>query len=61
MEWRNGGITEYAEYSKIRNIWNILKHGKYEIFGNTIYTESFKMRNERKVFKKSQDSLVWVG
>ena len=51
MEWRNGGITEYAEYSKIRNIWNILKHGKYEIFGNTEYAEHSKTRNIRNLLK----------
>ena len=31
MEWWNG-IAEYTEYSKMRNIWNILKHGVYRIF-----------------------------
>ena len=37
--WRNGGMmerwngmAEHTEYSKIRNIWNIPKHGIYGIF-----------------------------
>ena len=27
-----GGMVEYTEYCKIRNIWNTLKHGIYRIF-----------------------------
>ena len=29
---RRNGMAEYTEYSKIRNIWNTLKHGIYGIF-----------------------------
>ena len=52
MMERNGGIAECTEYSKIRNIWNILKHGKNRIFWNTEYTENSKTRNMRNILKR---------
>ena len=47
MEWI-GGTTEY---SKIRNIWNIIKTRKKSNILNMQYMEHFKARNIRNILK----------
>ena len=61
VEWMNG-IAQYTEYSKIRKIWNILKHGIYRIFLNEEYKEYLKLGMRENIFTKwySTYFFLWV-